>query len=154
MYKRLPKEFNRILKLAMEYQECQRAAVGCTIGYFDEHGLWQSIIAGTNGPTTNVKCTNEVGNCGCIHAESVTISNYFNYRKSYTVLTPWLVMLCTYAPCLNCANLIIASKVVNCFIYDIPYRDTKGVALLEAGLSVYKLSDIGPNDLDRFRQKI
>ena len=151
MHKQLHKELRHLQHIAEVNQECKRMSVGCTIGYFDQWGVWQSLVSGVNGSRTSIGCTNEVGNCGCSHAEPRAIVSLL---KSVEVPYQPLVMLCTHAPCATCANLIIDCAKIICVVYNEDYRITTGRDLLEAVLNIYKLSEIGDGDLDQFRRKI
>lgn len=98
-----------------------------------------AINGPVNGDTKH--CTDEVGNCGCGHAEQrlmakLMMSNYKQSEDSRTVL------ISTYAPCTNCAHAIInAFGMVTTLAYNhITAHDLRGLEILEAaGVGVIEL---------------
>lgn len=70
------------------------------------HGSFQLLSSTVNGPSLSHECTNEIGNCGCAHAEQLAIIKALRCRWKN------LILLSTYSPCTNCANMIIASKII------------------------------------------
>lgn len=83
-------------------------------------------IAMLNGPTTQyVGCSNEVGRCGCCHAEPKVI---LSLPRECRVPT---LMFTKYSPCTTCANLIIISKRVTAVLFEIQTTtDMRGLDLL------------------------
>lgn len=73
---------------------------------------------------------------GCqrsIHAEA----NALMYAARYGVSVNGASMFCTHGPCLACAQLMIAAGIAH-VLYDVPYRLTDGVDLLErAGVKLW-----------------
>lgn len=120
--------FNRIYAFAEINQTCLRKAVGCAaIG--KEGEIWTTIAQKHNGPSREGhECTNEVGNCGCSHSEPrVVIAALKNYCEDKK-----LILVCTYSPCTNCANIVIDSGLFGGVIYDIlTEHDKRGAEFLE-----------------------
>lgn len=134
----LLKEFPRIFKFAEEHRTCLRKSVGCGIYFVNPNVAIKQVQALTtthNGPSrlTHV-CTNVTGGCGCSHAEPRAILEA--YRKGWMpggwdVRSMKLVMVCTYSPCTNCANIINESGIIHAVCYDIlTDHDKRGASLL------------------------
>lgn len=79
-----------------------------------------------NGPISEISCTGAMGNCGCAHAEEQLIIALLRGEISGNVL------LTTKSPCITCARLIIASKLINQVVWLYPYRDDSGLRLLRS----------------------
>lgn len=127
--------FNRLVQPRTDLR-CKRKSVGCAI-----IGWAGSLLAlEFNGPTTDVQCTNEVGNCGCAHAEPKAILKLSIEASALTNCT----LVSTYSPCTTCANLIILSQRISTVVYDIlTEHDKRGVGLLQAaGISVIRKADL------------
>jgi len=106
---------------------CSRSKVGALIT--DE--TMETIYAyGYNGNARGLsnKCdSEEVGNCGCIHAEVNTLIKPRN-RVEHPI------MISTHSPCPNCVKVIINAQIKT-FIFAQWYRLHKPVALLlDAGI--------------------
>ena len=107
---------------------CKRKVVNCTI--INHIGQFTNT---KNGPTQGHQCSNEVGNCGCAHAEPRAIIA--------ALKSEWYVdciLVCDYSPCSNCANIIIDSGIVTKVGYNIlTEHDKRGVKLLKnSGIKV------------------
>ena len=103
---------------------CKRAKVGCVITSWDYNEVLSIGYNGNykGGPNT---CDNdEVGACGCLHAEeNALIKLDYNSPVKKRLYT-------TTSPCLMCAKRIINANI-NFVLYDNQYRDTSGIELLE-----------------------
>ena len=123
---------------------CLRKFVGCTVV---DPCMNHRICYAKNGPThiqqrNKTQCTNEVGNCGCAHAEpKALLEAVYNMTAAGTpdLNKLGLVMVCLYSPCTSCANVIVSADQ---FIGGVVYRnftehDPRGVTILErAGVDI------------------
>jgi dCMP deaminase len=101
---------------------CERLKVGCVITSFD---LEQIYAIGINGNAKKLKnkCDGEeVGKCGCVHAEN-------NALIKVGIRDPKKVVFITHSPCLSCAKLIINSGASYVY-YAKAYRDTLPLKIL------------------------
>lgn len=84
---------------------------------------------GYNGPPRGIlnnACTNEEGNCGCVHAEANAIAKF----NSETAKPSILYTSCR--PCVNCAGLILNCDKIIGIIWGEAYREPRGIDLLVA----------------------
>lgn len=65
------------------------------------------------------ECTQEVGNCGCVHAEAALLEILPN--PSYVFVS--------HSPCLNCAQKLVRAGVKK-VVYAVPYRKLEGIDYL------------------------
>lgn len=79
-------------------------------------------------------CTNEVGNCGCVHAEQKAVVQLLKCM----VIEDRFMLCSTYSPCTNCANLITLVPQIKIVLYAIPTEhDLRGIQILQdAGIKV------------------
>ena len=131
-------ELKKIQDFALKNQTCKRKAVGCSIVRLSigrrRLPTEKTLVMTHNGPSVpNNECINEVGNCGCSHAEPRAILE--SLKKDYG---KHLVMVCTYSPCTNCANIIIDSGIIDLVVYEtLTLHDTRGTTfLLQSGIKV------------------
>ena len=100
-------------KMSDYHSDCKRKTTGCRIVYPAEHaqGLFRIVGSAVNGPAKGHVCTNEVGNCGCMHAEMQAIMGARNYailvKRSFDDCS----LLSDYSPCTNCANIITLNNM-------------------------------------------
>lgn len=124
-------ELKKIQNFALKNQTCKRKAVGCSIVRlsigWQKAPTEETLIMTHNGPSVpNNQCTNEVGNCGCSHAEPRAILK--SLKKDYG---KHLTMVCTYSPCTNCANIIIDSGIIDLVVYKVlTQHDIRGQTFL------------------------
>lgn len=137
--KHLDKEFDDILEFAKNNQRCKRKSVGCSLVTVIEKTSLQ-FLRTRNGPASDeYECSNEVGNCGCCHAEPKAIIKGLQKKEYYFDC----IMLCTYSPCTNCANIIIESGIVSIIIYDIlTEHDIRGEKLLRSKMLVFTRDEL------------
>jgi deoxycytidylate deaminase len=84
----------------------------------------KQIAYATNGNET--ECTNNAGNCGCIHAEIALLKKLPNPE----------IVLVSHSPCLACAKALVQVNVKK-VRYHIPYRLTEGIEYLkEQGVDI------------------
>jgi deoxycytidylate deaminase len=113
------KSFESIKKEAEQNQICKRKAVGCAILEIDKKEQLITHFTAINGPSgKHNKCKNIKGACGCSHAEPRAIMKYLkkckrNGHRGKTIL------LTTFSSCVNCANIIIDSGVIDVVAYEI-----------------------------------
>ena len=111
--------FDQIKEEAQKHQVCKRKAVGCAILEINSKEQLITHYVAINGPSgSNNKCSNIVGACGCSHAEPRVIMKYLkkakkNGHRGKTIL------LTTFSSCVNCANIIIDSGVIDAVAYEI-----------------------------------
>jgi deoxycytidylate deaminase len=132
------------LEFAERNQVCLRKAVGCSaITAQEVEGLMTPLLIYRvhNGPSVpGNKCTNEVGNCGCSHAEPRMVLEALD--QNYAENMP-LIMLCTYSPCTNCANIVIDSGLFKGIIYSIlTEHDKRGAQFLKEAMHVMTVDEL------------
>lgn len=139
---------------AEQNQTCKRKAVGCgavAIERVRTSKLPSGISSLTlpvlrfathNGPAGQWnECSNEVGNCGCMHSEQKLIISMAN--RGYSQERPH-IMVCNYSPCSNCANSIVYSDNFPYVVYRVDtLHDMRGLDILRAGgVKAIKLDDM------------
>ena len=137
--KHINEEFDGVLEFAIKNQECLRKSVGCSlITIFEETSL--QLLRAHNGPSHKDHiCTNEVGNCGCCHAEPRVILKGLRKLNFFHNC----VLVCTYSPCTNCANTILASQLVDVVIYDIlTEHDKRGAEMLRTVIPTFTRDEL------------
>jgi len=110
--------FDQIKIEAEKNQVCKRKAVGAAILEIDlqnELIIHFTAINGPSGPEN--KCSGIKGACGCSHAEPRVIMKYLkqmkrNGQRGKTIL------LITFSACVNCANIIIDSGVIDAVAFE------------------------------------
>ena len=123
-------------QLAEQKTECLRKGVGCSLVSLKIDRI-KVIVRDYNGPSRRGhKCTNVVGGCGCSHSEPRVLMKALKeghlglYRKK-------AIMVCTYSPCTNCANVIIDSGVVGGIVWSIlTEHDKRGAEFLRDAMDV------------------
>lgn len=111
--------FEQIKEEAEKHQVCRRKAVGCAILEVDLQDELITHFTAINGPSgPNNKCSNIKGACGCSHAEPRVIMKYLKQtkRNGYRRKT---ILLTTFSSCVNCANIIIDSGIIDVVAYEI-----------------------------------
>lgn len=104
-----------------EHSKCKRMEVRAT-----GHDRYNNRISVTNGNLT--ECTNEAGNCGCIHAE----------ERLLQIMPNPLTVTVSHSPCLKCA-MLLAKSGVESIMYIEEYRLTVGIDYLkDRGIKVFK----------------
>jgi len=114
------------LAIAMsERSTCRRLKVGAAIVTPD----FRKVLAvGYNGNASGLKndCdSDEVGKCGCIHAETNAVVNCDAPRAMEKIV------LCTYLPCVACAKLLINLGNVKRVLYANDYRIKDSLSLFD-----------------------
>lgn len=114
---------HRLARQMAALSTCKRLRVGCAIV---SAKLERVMAVGYNGPPAglpNESCRDEVGACGCVHAEANAISKLEG---------GFGVMHVTRSPCAHCAGMIVNSRRVAAVVYGEAYRDPTGVEVLRA----------------------
>lgn len=118
---------------------CKRGFVTChlrlkvkdRVAFFDAH----------NGPSETSVCTNEIGKCGCIHAEARAVEKANNYaKKNYlkglrNLDIESIFVGVSMSPCPVCAELLELAfkKAKKKELYYLErYRNEEGLKYLEA----------------------
>jgi deoxycytidylate deaminase len=138
-------ELSELKEFAAKNQSCLRKAVGCSLAtIIEKTGL--NFLRAHNGPAhRNHRCTNEVGNCGCCHAEPRAVIKALKNRY----FKEDCILVCTYSPCTNCANIILASEIITGVVYDIlTEHDKRGAELLEAVMPVFTRTQLQEGKAD------
>lgn len=154
-HKKLFENRLRYLKeLAETETHCRRKGTGsgisnCFMDYkedCDEYPIFGCEFI--NGSESSKKtCTNQVGSCGCIHAEFKTI-HAFIIQNAECIINLDNVLYSVYSPCTSCANLISLCRIQDGSIDAVVHlidteHDMRGIDILRAnGLLVMKVSDI------------
>jgi len=133
--------FKDIKREARKHKTCKRKAVGCVILEVNlKDDLIQHFAAMNGASGAKNKCSGIKGACGCSHSEPRAIMRYLKQRKlrikrSYVKT----ILLTTFSSCVNCANIIIDSGVIDFVAYEYlathwatPPRDAK--AMLDRSL--------------------
>lgn len=131
----LLRELRLVNSYAQAHSKCLRKPVGCSVvavtkSFTGHEILWTRNALTHNGPSRDgFPCTNEVGRCGCSHAEPralLIVSRLKEVGK--------MVLCCSYSPCTNCANLILDYGKIQHVVYGIPTEhDMRGLEFLQSG---------------------
>jgi len=110
--------FDQIKIEAEKNQICKRKAVGAAILEIDLEKELVTHFMAINGPSGEKnECSNIVGACGCSHAEPRVIMKYLKrHRRNGQVKT---ILLSTFSACVNCANIIVDSNIIDVVAYEI-----------------------------------
>ena len=118
--------------IAKRDTKCLRKGVACSVLLLKEiDGELPRIVMCVNGPVEHFHCRNIVGGCGCIHSEQkailfLAIQGFLRKEQSH-------LLLCTYSPCTNCANLIIISGFKGIIVFKyLTEHDPDGITNLIA----------------------
>jgi dCMP deaminase len=103
---------------------CRRLRVGCVITSTDYRKVLSVGYNGNASGLVNDCDSDEVGNCGCLHAEENAVINCDSPRYVEKVI------FCTHLPCRMCAKRIINLGGVRVVYYDLPYRNTESKDML------------------------
>lgn len=116
--------------------QCKRKRVFARAMYWYEKQLIPATEPWSNGPVGKLECTNEVGNCGCLHAEPKVLVRIPRHPS-------WPIVLFTkYSPCTFCANLIVMDpRRVSAVIYDVAtIHDNRGLQIVQAFMPIISLT--------------
>ncbi len=103
---------------------CKRKFVRSTILSTHTSGVTR-IFSRTNGPIKDFfECSGELASCGCMHSEQKVIMDLVG--SIHNPVFQYL-MIISYSPCTQCSNIIIASNMIDCIVYDkITQHDLRG----------------------------
>ena len=110
-------------KLLSCLSTCKRDKVSAIVFPCDCTAIYS---IGYNGPAQgllNDSCTDEEGQCGCVHAEANAIIKLGNQTKP-------CVLYSTRMPCRTCAGLILNCSQIKVVIYTSKYRNLFGYNLI------------------------
>jgi len=140
---RLDLLFDQIAEYADIKQICKRKSVGCCAIAFNSNGEPFLIGLTVNGPVRDFECSNEVGNCGCSHAEPRLIIYLLQEDIKKKIENEPIFLMCTYSPCTNCANIIIESGLFLGVFYDIlTEHDKRGEERLRKVMPVFQRKEL------------
>lgn len=113
--------------LIAQRSTCQRLGVACVITSIDG----KVLSTGYNGPPKNSPhCTEEHCdiNVSCKRALHAEI-NAIGYCAAVGISIQGGILYCSYAPCLSCAQAIVASGLYK-VVYSYKFRDDSGLLFL------------------------
>lgn len=116
---------------------CLRASVGAIIVQ-EGRIISTGYVGAPSGQPDCLSSGCEIGDDGgcsrTVHAEANAIA----FAARFGTRTDGAELHCTHAPCLPCAKLIVNAGIQR-FVYDLPYRDVRGLELLiSAGLAIFR----------------
>lgn len=115
--------FHQMQVKAIAESQCKRKQVAASILEID---ILNEIVthhaAVNNQVSENITCvgTPESGqiDCGCIHAEAAVIINFLKSRYRLHRKNIRTILITTVTPCIQCANLIIKTGLIDIVAYD------------------------------------
>lgn len=120
-----PQTWMTLAKAMSEMSYDPRLKVGCAIVSADNTSVLSVGFNGNYKGGPHCHDSPEPGKSGFIHAEAnCLVKCDYNFPKRKH-------MYITHSPCRDCAKLIINADIAR-VVYDIPYRDTSGLDLLES----------------------
>lgn len=130
-----PQKWMNIAREISEMSYDSRLKVGAIIVPVDNTGILSLGFNGNAHGLPNKRDSEEEGKAGFIHAEQ----NCF-YKLDYRHPSQ-KVLYVLYSPCPECAKGAIQCKI-NRVVYDKPFRDTRGIDILNmGGIEVYTLDE-------------
>lgn len=133
-YKRKIEKMIAFCRSLSNLSTCRRHPTAAIVFPFDCTAVY---AIGYNGPPVGIannSCSGQLGDCGCIHAEANTLLKLTESSA---------VMFCMMSPCMQCAGLIINSQRIDYVIYDMKYRDLRGIQRLNsANILVNQMKDV------------
>jgi dCMP deaminase len=117
----------QICELLTQRSTCQRLGVGCVITSAEGRVL----ATGYNGPPKNgahcteITCDLSTSCKRALHAEI----NAIGYCAEQGISIQGGILYCSYAPCLSCAQAIVASGIQS-VVYKTEFRDNSGLLFL------------------------
>jgi len=130
-----PNLFMSVAHLYGQRSSCLRAKVGA-IAVREGRIVAAGYVGAPSGERHCLDVGCDIENGGCIrsvHAEA----NLIAWAARTGVPLQGTQIYCTHSPCLTCAKLLINVGISE-FIYDFPYRDERGFALLSTRLKIHK----------------
>jgi dCMP deaminase len=124
----------RMALLLRHRSTCARLQVGCVIASSDYRKILAMGYNGNASGLPNACDSEEVGKCGCLHAEENAVINCDSPRQ-------WKkIVFCTHLPCKMCAKRLVNLGGVQTVYYCHDYRNREGlVVLASAGIQYAQL---------------
>jgi len=115
---------------------CEKA-IGSSILEIDLCNELIEHYAAINGPSGEGKCSG-MQDCGCSHAESRVLMKYLKHFKRIHRESIKRILISTCLPCMNCANIIIDSELIDVVAYTGIYYeyDDSGFEKLDKSFDV------------------
>lgn len=115
--------FNNMQIKATAESQCKRKLIAASILEIDIFNEIVTHHAATNNPVSkNITCvgTPESGkiDCGCIHAEAAVIIKFLKSIRRIHRKNVRTILISTHTPCIQCANLIIETGLIDVVAYD------------------------------------
>lgn len=113
--------------------KCKKGQVAAILVSKDLSQVYSVGINGGPKGQDDCICDSELSKFGCVHAEqNCLVKNTNKYDEK--------IMICTMAPCVTCAALIVNSDCnITEFIYGDDYKDSRGIDILQrAGIKCTK----------------
>jgi len=125
-----------IAKTVAERSYDPRLKVGAIIVSDDNTRLLSLGYNGNYRGGPNTPDSEDPGQSGFIHAEvNALVKCDYNFNRKK-------IMYLTHSPCVQCSKLIVNANIAE-VIYDVQYRDTSGLHILQTcGVVVNRFSDV------------
>lgn len=135
-----------------EAKLCKRKFVRSTLLSPNTNGITR-IFSRVNRPIKDFfECSGELESCGCMHSEPQVI---LDLVESIHHPVFQYILLCSYSPCTQCTNIIIASNCINAIIYDkITKHDLRGEERLNQVMPVLTVRKVEEIAADSHRGEL
>lgn len=117
--------------------KCKKGQVAAILVSSDLSQIYSIGINGGPKGQDDCICDSDLSKFGCVHAEqNCLVKNTNKYDEK--------IMICTMAPCVTCAALIVnADCNITEFMYGDDYKDSRGIEILQkAGIKCTKVLSI------------
>lgn len=123
---RLRDELLYIDQHAAFHSLCRRKTVGASLlVWCSELQRFSRLLATHNNPSA-AGCSGVLGGCGCIHAEARLVLRAMRMHANVRG-----IVVTSYSPCTNCANLLVESKICVGVVWGIHTdHDPRGAQIL------------------------
>jgi dCMP deaminase len=105
---------------------CRRLRVGCVITSTDFRKVLSVGYNGNVSGLANDCDSDEVGNCGCLHAEENAVINCDSPRSAEKIV------FVTHLPCVMCTKRLINLGNVRTVYFDKEYRDQRAIEIFNS----------------------
>jgi dCMP deaminase len=114
---------------------CRRLQVGCVITSTDFRKVLSVGYNGNASGLANDCDSDEVGNCGCLHAEENAVINCDSPRSAEKIV------FVTHLPCVMCTKRLINLGNVRTVYFAKEYRDRRAIEIFNsAAITVTRFS--------------
>jgi dCMP deaminase len=114
---------------------CRRLQVGCVIASTDFRKVLSVGYNGNASGLANDCDSDEVGNCGCLHAEENAVINCDSPRSAEKIV------FVTHLPCVMCTKRLINLGNVCTVYFAKEYRDQRAIEIFNsAAITVTRFS--------------